>query len=77
MTNDLNSQVQRFRPVITIGEIERLIKKHRLILPCPCRATFVNMCEDGTFETAPAVMRKDMTSEGVLYISGFVSGLAG
>lgn len=40
------------RPKVRLGEIERLIKKHRIIVPPPSRQTLVRMCEDGTFETA-------------------------
>lgn len=40
------------RPKLRLTEIERLIKKHRIIVPPLSRATLVNMCEDGTFETA-------------------------
>lgn len=40
------------RPKLRLSEIERLIKKHRIIVPPLSRATLVNMCEDGTFETA-------------------------
>ena len=32
--------------------MERLIKKHRIIVPCLSRQTLQSMCEDGTFETA-------------------------
>jgi len=40
------------RPILRLGEIERLIKKHRIIVPPLSRPTLVNFCEDGTFETA-------------------------
>jgi len=40
------------RPKLRLTEIERLIKKHRIIVPPLSRATLVNMCEDGTVETA-------------------------
>lgn len=40
------------RPKIRLGEVERLIKRHRIIVPPPSRQTLVRMCEDGTFETA-------------------------
>jgi hypothetical protein len=39
------------RPRLRLSEVERLIKKHRIIVPCPSRNTLVRMCEDGTFET--------------------------
>lgn len=39
------------RPKLKLSEIERLIRKHRIIVPCPARQTLIGMCEDGTFET--------------------------
>lgn len=39
------------RPKLKLSEIERLIKEHRIIVPCPSRQTLIEMCEDGTFET--------------------------
>lgn len=50
----LQSRQQMFdfapRPKMKLSEIERIIRKMRIIVPCPCRQTLVNMCEDGTFE---------------------------
>lgn len=40
------------RPRIRLSEIERLIRKHRIIVPPLSRSTLRRMCEDGTFETA-------------------------
>lgn len=42
-----------FRPrtMISLSEVERLIGKYRIIVPCPSRQTLIRMCEDGTFET--------------------------
>ena len=40
------------RPKLRLVEVERLIKTHRIIVPPLSRATLVNFCEDGTFETA-------------------------
>lgn len=40
------------RPKLKLSEIERLIRKHRVITPCPARQTLIKMCEDGTFETS-------------------------
>jgi hypothetical protein len=42
------------RPKMRLGEIERLIKKHRIITPPLSRQTLIKMCEDGTFETSGA-----------------------
>jgi hypothetical protein len=35
-----------------LSEIERLIRKHRIIVPPLSRATLIKMCEEGTLETA-------------------------
>ena len=40
------------RTKLRLSEVERLIKEHRIIVPPLSRTTLVNMCEDGTFETA-------------------------
>jgi hypothetical protein len=51
------NQIQRSlefetRTKLRLIEVERLIKKHRIIVPPLARSTLVKMCEDGTFETA-------------------------
>jgi hypothetical protein len=43
---------QKIRPKIRLAEIDRLIRRHRIIIPPLSRATLLKMCEDGTFETA-------------------------
>lgn len=40
------------RTTLRLSEVERLIKKHRIIVPPLGRRTLISMCEDGTFETA-------------------------
>ena len=40
------------RPKIRLAEVERLIRRHRIIIPPLSRKTLQKMCEDGTFETA-------------------------
>jgi hypothetical protein len=50
MTQTLDVQFTRTK--IRLSEVERLIKKHRIIVPPLSRSTLVGMCEDGTFETA-------------------------
>jgi len=35
-----------------LGEVDRLIRKHRIIVPPLSRNRLRAMCEDGTFETA-------------------------
>lgn len=39
------------RPKLRLSEIDRLIRKHRIINPPLSRRTLREMCEDGTFET--------------------------
>lgn len=39
------------RAKLRLSEIERLIRKHRIIVPPLARKTLIAMCEDGTFET--------------------------
>jgi hypothetical protein len=40
------------RPKIRLSEIERMIRKHRIIIPPLSRSTLLRMCEEGIFETA-------------------------
>jgi hypothetical protein len=40
------------RPKLRLAEVERLIKRHRIIVPPLSRRTLTNMCERGIFETA-------------------------
>lgn len=39
------------RPKLRLAEIERLIRKHRIIVPPLSRSTLARMCESGVFET--------------------------
>jgi hypothetical protein len=53
ITNDMKQTLNAAaRPKLRLVEVERLIKVHRIIVPPLSRATLVNFCEDGTFETA-------------------------
>ncbi|MGD9563567.1 MAG: hypothetical protein AB7P09_01650 [Pyrinomonadaceae bacterium] len=54
MENKQLKQTLDFRPrtKMRLSEIERLIRKHRIIVPAPSRQTLIRLCEDGTFETA-------------------------
>lgn len=54
------------RTKLKLSEIERLIRKNRIIVPCPSRQTLVNMCEDGTFETVGDNLDPKPTSFGWL-----------
>ena len=49
MKQVLEAQV---RTKIRLAEVERLIRRHRIIIPPLSRTTLIRMCEDGTFETA-------------------------
>jgi hypothetical protein len=40
------------RTKLRLSELERLIRKHRVIIPPPSRQALIALCEDGTFETA-------------------------
>ncbi len=39
------------RTKLKLSEVEILIRKYRLIVPCPSRQTLIGMCENGTFES--------------------------
>ena len=41
-----------FRPKIRLSEIDKLIRRHRIVMPPLSRRTLTNMCENGIFETA-------------------------
>ncbi len=49
MQRTLDIQV---RAKLRLGEVERLIRKHRIIVPPPSRQTLIRMCEAGELETA-------------------------
>ena len=57
------------RPKLRLSEIERLIKKHRIIVPTPSRRTLIEMCDDGTFETAA---RKGLREAYLVYEDSFL-----
>lgn len=38
------------RPRLRLSEVERLVRKHRITVPCPSRQTLIRMCEDGTYD---------------------------
>lgn len=40
------------RPKMRLSEIERILRKERIMVPPPSRTKLRMMCEDGTFETA-------------------------
>ncbi|MBX3294789.1 MAG: hypothetical protein KF762_03675 [Acidobacteria bacterium] len=51
MKHSHDSKNTRIRTKLRLGEVERLIRKHRIVVPPPSRTTLIEMCEDGTFET--------------------------
>ena len=60
------------RTKIRLSEIERLIRKHRIIVPPLSRRALVAMCEDGTFETAK---RKSPGQSWLVYEDSFLDWL--
>ena len=41
------------RPKLRLSEIERLIRRHRIVIPALSRRRLIEMCEEGTLEAAP------------------------
>ena len=41
------------RPKLRLSEIERLIRKHRIVVPPLSRRRLIEMCEDGRLAAAP------------------------
>jgi hypothetical protein len=39
------------RPVLRLSEIDRLIKRHRILVPAPSRPKLIALCTTGVFET--------------------------
>ena len=63
--------------MLRLSEIERLIRKERLIVPTPSRRTLLRLCEDGTFTIAPRRRVRDpylVTEESFL---AWVASLCG
>ena len=58
------------RPVVKLSEIERLIRKHRIMAPVPSRQTLIRMCESGVFET---VRESPGRSGWLVYEDSFIS----
>ena len=62
------------RPKIRLSEIEKLIKRHRIIVPPPSRRTLIRMCEDGTLETA---RRPNERTGWLVYEDSFLKWVTG
>jgi len=41
----------RYRSVLRLSEIERILTDEEIIIPTPSRRTLKNWCEEGRFET--------------------------
>lgn len=52
ITEIQRSNDKRARPKLRLAEVERIIRKTRILIPPPSRSTLARLCEDGTFETA-------------------------
>lgn len=50
-TNVIEFRNFKPRAKLKLSEVERMIRKERIIVPCPSRQTLIGMCEDGTFES--------------------------
>jgi hypothetical protein len=37
-------------PIIKLSEVEKILRREKIILPVPCRASLINNIEDGTFD---------------------------
>jgi len=61
------------RTKLRLSEVERLIRNHRIIVPVPSRRALIDLCEDGTFETAPR-MRK--TQPWLIFEDSFLKWVA-
>ncbi|MBK9215115.1 MAG: hypothetical protein IPM59_05885 [Chloracidobacterium sp.] len=61
------------RTLLRLSEVERLIRKHRIIVPPPSRRTLIAWCEDGRLLTAP---RSSARSPYLVYEDSFLEWLA-
>lgn len=53
----------RPRTKLRLTEVERLIRIHRIVIPPLTSRQLRNMCEDGTFQTAPRTGREWLVYE--------------
>jgi hypothetical protein len=56
-----------------LSEVEKMIKRHRIIVPPPSRKTLQRMCEDGTFD---AVGNGPTSLGWLIYEDSFVRWVA-
>ena len=50
------NDIQRTR--IRLAEVERIIRKERILVPPPSRSTLIGLIEDGTFEATSSTPTK-------------------
>lgn len=43
---------KKISTLLRLSEIERLIRRHRILVPPPSRPTLINFCEEGVFGNA-------------------------
>ena len=60
------------RTKIRLSEIERIIRKNRIIIPPPSRSKLVGLCEEGVLESAP---RKSPRHPYLVYEDSFLKWL--
>jgi hypothetical protein len=48
------------RPKLALSEIEAIIKKHRILTPCPSRQTLTEWCEEGVLFEATRIRPNGM-----------------
>lgn len=63
------------RPLLRLSEIERILKANRIIVPTLSRRTLIEMCEEGTFETAPRVL-PNRNLQWLVYEDSFLAWVA-
>jgi len=60
------------RTKLRLAEIDRIIRKNRIIVPPPCRTKLIELCEEGVLESAP---RKNPRGPYLVYEDSFLKWL--
>jgi hypothetical protein len=67
--------------MLRLSEIERILRRERLIVPPLSRRMLITLCDNGVFDTAPRVRTRDpylVTEESFLrWVAGLSGGLKG
>ncbi len=63
------------RTKLRLSEIERILRTERIIVPVPSRSTLIEMCEEGTFKTAPRELKK-RKMQWLVYEDSFLEWIA-